>query len=86
MDLAAIKEKIRTFQYLSRQDMMADMKLIQTNCWEYNRLRNPHLPPMADLLVTICEDAFKEVLIHNPPHPLPWLNKLIWFNFRWILS
>jgi len=59
MDLGTIQDKLRTYKYLSVKQFKADMKLIKDNCTTYNAIRNPHLPPMANLLYKICEDALK---------------------------
>ncbi len=65
MDLHTMKEKLRAYKYLSAQEFIDDMKIIKSNCHLYNAVRNPHLPPMADLIYTVMEDALKEVRLFS---------------------
>jgi len=60
IDLGMIRNRIRDFRYLSRQDFLDDIKLMVDNCYSYNSTRNPHLLPMADSLYSISETAFEE--------------------------
>lgn len=61
MDLKTIKTKLQNFKYHSRGEFLDDMKLMVANCHQYNDVRNPGLPPLADVLLQICEDAILEV-------------------------
>ncbi|KAL6063601.1 Transcription initiation factor TFIID subunit 1 [Balamuthia mandrillaris] len=61
MDLKTIKTKLQNFKYHSRGEFLDDMKLMVANCHQYNDVRNPGLPPLADVLLQICEDAILEM-------------------------
>ncbi len=59
MDLGTIHRKVNSFEYLSSKQFVDDMKLMVQNCHKYCDSRHPHLPPIAETLLIICEDALK---------------------------
>jgi len=59
MYLTKIQEKLKGFQYVTHKQFLDDIRLMVDNCHKYCETRFPHLPPMADLLLTICEDQLK---------------------------
>ncbi len=43
---------------------MDDVRQMRDNCYEYNRMRNPHLLPTIDLLYSTFEERLKAVTIN----------------------
>ncbi|KAJ1288769.1 hypothetical protein BS78_02G113400 [Paspalum vaginatum] len=55
MDLGTIRDKAKNMEYRNRDEFRHDVAQIQQNAHEYNYKRNPHIPPMADSLMEICD-------------------------------
>lgn len=54
-------QKNKKFSYKSRASFERDLELMVKNCYEYNELRNPHLLPTADKLLSNAKAELKEV-------------------------
>ncbi|XP_052178935.1 transcription initiation factor TFIID subunit 1 isoform X2 [Diospyros lotus] len=60
MDLSTIREKVRKFEYKSREEFRHDVWQITFNAHIYNDKRNPGIPPLADQLLEICDFLLDE--------------------------
>ncbi|XAR69723.1 hypothetical protein NMG60_11001425 [Bertholletia excelsa] len=60
MDLSTTREKVRRFEYKSRDKFQHDVWQIAFNAHKYNDGRNPGFPPLADLLQGICDYLLAE--------------------------
>lgn len=55
MDLGTIRDKVRKMVYRNRDEFRHDVAQIQLNAHEYNDSRHPHIPPLADELMEVCD-------------------------------
>ncbi|KAJ1260110.1 hypothetical protein BS78_10G207000 [Paspalum vaginatum] len=60
MDLGTIRDKVRSMVYRNRDEFWHDVELIRQNAHKYNRIRHPHIPPLADKLMEMCKDLLDE--------------------------
>eukprot|EP00300_Choanocystis_sp_HF-7_P009381 c16400_g1_i2.p1 GENE.c16400_g1_i2~~c16400_g1_i2.p1 ORF type:complete len:602 (+),score=143.81 c16400_g1_i2:37-1806(+) len=56
IDLNDVERGVKNQQYNSRGAFLKDIKLIVSNCQEFNRVENPQLLPVANKLLDICTD------------------------------
>ncbi|CAD6336096.1 unnamed protein product [Miscanthus lutarioriparius] len=55
MDLGTIRDKVREMVYRNRDEFRHDVAQIQLNAHLYNDDRHPHIPPLADELMEVCD-------------------------------
>ncbi|VAI93220.1 unnamed protein product [Triticum turgidum subsp. durum] len=60
MDLGTIRDKARKMEYRNREEFRHDVAQIATNAHIYNDTRHPHIPPLADQLLKICNRLLEE--------------------------
>ncbi|KAF0902877.1 hypothetical protein E2562_019169 [Oryza meyeriana var. granulata] len=60
MDLGTIRDKVRKMEYKNREDFRHDVAQIAVNAHIYNDTRHPHIPPLADQLLVICDHLLDE--------------------------
>lgn len=60
MDLGTIRDKVRKMEYRNRDEFRHDVEQIRQNAHIYNRNRYPHIPPLADKLMRMCNDLLDE--------------------------
>ncbi|CAM0909223.1 unnamed protein product [Alopecurus aequalis] len=60
MDLGTMRDKARKMEYKNREEFRHDMWQIAYNAHIYNETRHPHIPPMADQLLEICDHLLLE--------------------------
>ncbi|VAI81017.1 unnamed protein product [Triticum turgidum subsp. durum] len=60
MDLGTIRDKARKMEYRNREEFRHDVAQIATNAHIYNDTRHPHIPPLADQLLKICNCLLEE--------------------------
>ncbi|XP_006657187.1 transcription initiation factor TFIID subunit 1 isoform X2 [Oryza brachyantha] len=60
MDLGTIRDKVRKMEYKNREDFRHDMAQIALNAHLYNDDRHPHIPPLADQLLQMCDYLLEE--------------------------
>ncbi|CAM6089127.1 unnamed protein product [Calypogeia fissa] len=59
MDLGTIREKARKMVYKCRDDFRMDVEQIVVNAHDYNDGRNPGIPPLAELLLQLCDNELR---------------------------
>jgi len=60
MDLGTIRDKVRKMEYRNRHQFRHDVAQIQLNAHIYNDERHPHIPPLADSLMELCDYLLDE--------------------------
>ncbi|KAF8658535.1 hypothetical protein HU200_058992 [Digitaria exilis] len=60
MDLGTIRDKVRKMEYRNRNEFRHDVAQIQLNAHIYNDQRHPHIPPLADSLMELCDYLLDE--------------------------
>ncbi|KAF2927800.1 transcription initiation factor TFIID subunit 1 isoform X2 [Oryza sativa Japonica Group] len=60
MDLGTIRDKVRKMEYKNREDFRHDVAQIALNAHTYNLNRHPHIPPLADELLELCDYLLEE--------------------------
>ncbi|RLM56364.1 transcription initiation factor TFIID subunit 1-like [Panicum miliaceum] len=60
MDLGTIRDKVRKMEYRNRYEFRHDVAQIQLNAHIYNDERHPHIPPLADSLMEMCDYLLNE--------------------------
>ncbi|GAM23222.1 hypothetical protein SAMD00019534_063970 [Acytostelium subglobosum LB1] len=60
IDLTTMRDKVRHWDYKSKNQFLDAIRLMRSNCFEYNEKRNPHLLPLADKLLRDTEQALQE--------------------------
>ncbi|CAN6216168.1 unnamed protein product [Urochloa humidicola] len=60
MDLGTIRDKVRKMEYRNRYEFRHDVAQIQLNAHIYNDGRHPHIPPLADALMEMCDYLLDE--------------------------
>uniref|UniRef100_A0ACD6A6H9 Uncharacterized protein n=1 Tax=Avena sativa TaxID=4498 RepID=A0ACD6A6H9_AVESA len=60
MDLGTIRDKARKMEYKNRDEFRHDVAQIAVNAHLYNDTRHPHIPPLADTLLDICDHLLDE--------------------------
>ena len=60
MDLGTIRDKARKMEYKNRYEFRNDVAQIADNAHEYNETRHPHIPPLADELLELCDHLLDE--------------------------
>ena len=55
MDLGTIRDKVRKMVYRNRDEFRHDVAQIKQNAHLYNDGRHPHIPPLADELMEVCD-------------------------------
>ena len=60
MDLGTIRDKARKMEYKNREEFRHDVWQIVFNAHLYNKTRHPHIPPLADTLLEICDHLLRE--------------------------
>ncbi|RCV22181.1 hypothetical protein SETIT_4G200100v2 [Setaria italica] len=60
MDLGTIRDKVRKMEYRNRYEFRHDVAQIQLNAHIYNDERHPHIPPLADALMEMCDYLLDE--------------------------
>lgn len=60
MDLGTIRDKVRKMVYRNRDEFRHDVAQIQLNAHIYNDTRYPHIPPLADELMEVCDHLLYE--------------------------
>ncbi|KAI4969555.1 hypothetical protein ZWY2020_000469 [Hordeum vulgare] len=60
MDLGTIRDKARKMEYKNREGFRHDVAQIATNAHIYNDTRHPHIPPLADELLKMCDHLLEE--------------------------
>nr|XP_051203565.1 transcription initiation factor TFIID subunit 1 isoform X4 [Lolium perenne] len=60
MDLGTIRDKARKMEYKNRDEFRHDVAQIRLNAHLYNDSRHPHIPPLAEQLLEICDSLLLE--------------------------
>lgn len=60
MDLSTIRDKVTRMIYKSHEEFRHDVSQIAFNAHLYNDRRHPHIPPLADQLLEICDYLLEE--------------------------
>jgi transcription initiation factor TFIID subunit 1 len=60
MDLGTIRDKARKMEYKNRDEFRHDVAQIRLNAHLYNDKRHPHIPPLAEQLLEICDSLLLE--------------------------
>ncbi|VAI81001.1 unnamed protein product [Triticum turgidum subsp. durum] len=60
MDLGTIRDKARKMEYKNRYEFRNDVAQIADNAHMYNETRHPHIPPLADELLELCDNLLDE--------------------------
>ncbi|XP_003560349.1 transcription initiation factor TFIID subunit 1 isoform X2 [Brachypodium distachyon] len=60
MDLGTIRDKARKMEYKNRDEFRHDVAQIAVNAHLYNDERHPHIPPLADQLLEMCDYLLDE--------------------------
>jgi transcription initiation factor TFIID subunit 1 len=60
MDLGTIRDKARKMEYKNRDEFRQDVAQIMMNAHIYNQKRHPHIPPLADELLSRCDRLLEQ--------------------------
>ena len=60
MDLGTIRDKARKMEYRDREEFRHDVAQIVVNAHLYNDTRHPHIPPLAESLLEMCDYLLRE--------------------------
>ncbi|KAG9146368.1 hypothetical protein Leryth_018420 [Lithospermum erythrorhizon] len=60
MDLSTIRDKVTRLIYKSHEEFRHDVCRIVVNAHKYNARRHPHIPPLADQLLELCDYLLDE--------------------------
>ncbi|EFA78451.1 putative protein serine/threonine kinase [Heterostelium album PN500] len=60
IDLTTMRDRARHWEYKTKNQFLDAIKLMRSNCFEYNEKRNPHLLPIADKMLRETEISLQE--------------------------